>query len=348
MPYRRPKRSRRVGPARKKTRRGRRQLAKKKKVIRKAKKVVKNMVEKVLECKDNKGTYTKQYAGDQVFTNTASNHQTVWGNFKRGGANTSPATSAALSFDPFQMFRLLDAVSVLYNNKTKALNYEATTGNFANSGKGIVADFTYASYTLTLKNCHRVAVNIDCYMGKARNNGFDDVLTLWDNSYNSMPYRQTAPVKTTWGQKPTGRVDVTDNFNLKHKRFSLKPGESKTLYTHFKGCVDFDKYKVAGTLAEFGKGISESWCFIVRPVMGVENHLGGIPYGVVGQTNGQTEFEGVSIKVKEVYKVIQPDATLDDYEGNAIVDFTDLPRTNANNNVFSILPREKMFDLQYV
>lgn len=310
------------------------------------KKVIKGTVENVLQCKLARGSYTKLYSMERAVVNTTANKQLVWANGERGGANADPYSTSALFFNPFHMERLLDAASVLYNGKTKSLKYETTTNNFANEGKKLNVDFTYCSYTLTMKNTHRCAVVIELYKGTPKSDHDNDLYSDWAAGYSAQPWEQTAPDPTTYGQTMTNNPQVKDSWKIKHQRIYLAPGASKTIYTTWKGCIDFDRFKSGGVLVQHGKGISQNWVFVVKPVLGMEQATN--PTGTAGQTNGATTFEGVVFLCKEVYKCLQPDLCAESSEGNKMINLVDIPRTNVNNNINSVIKNEKEVTLAYV
>lgn len=341
--YQRRRTTRRPTLRRKVVRRSRRYSKAVKRAVRK---VIKGTVENVLQCKLARGSYTKLYSMERAVVNTDANKQLVWANATRSGGNTDPYSTAALFFNPFHMKRLLDAASVLYNGKTKSLKYETTTGNFATEGKKLNVDFTYCSYTLTMKNTHRVAVVIDLYKGTAKNDHDNDLFSDWAAGYGAQPWEQTAPDPFTYGQTLTNNPQVKDSWKIKHQKFYLAPGASKTIYTSWKGCVDFDAFKTGGTLIQHGKGISQNWVFVVKPVLGMEQATA--PTGTAGQTNGATTFEGIVFLCKEVYKCLQPDLCAETSEGNKMVNLVDIPRVDENNNINCVIKNEKEVTLAYV
>jgi len=297
--------------------------------LKAAKKVIKSVVKKTLDCSFPTGTYHKSYVGEMYWNNITPNVQVVWGDMMRYKSHTAPYTNGNMSFTPFNGRRLLDALSVVYNNKTKSMDMLNTVNNFDDSK--IQADFTYCSYELKITNNSSFAYEVELVMGTAKRDTNEEFRTAWDIAMDEFPWRQGKPNPNTMNIGTAGWNQLNQKWAIKNKKFRLLPGHTKTFFTTYKGCVAFHKHRIpvgeTVQLPTMLKGISESWLFIAKPTAGAMFSLTNDQkvLGVVGITQGNQWGQVITCEVKEVYKFLQPESTLDEYEGNAAVFLTDYP-----------------------
>ena len=104
-------------------------------LAKRSRKQIKNVVKRVLQCGENVGLYTKDYLHQYSPNVGAADLQVVFDAGQVNDANASGTggdnkladpTNEALKFSPFSARKMLDAVSVLYNGKPKGLNFVAT------------------------------------------------------------------------------------------------------------------------------------------------------------------------------------------------------------------------------
>lgn len=323
-----------------------------KKAKKAATKAVKKIVKKTLDCTFPIGTYHKAYVGEMYWNNITPNTQVVWGDMQRNKAHTTPYTQLAMSFSPFAGMRMLDAVSVVYNGKTKAINCENVLNNFP--VRNLNVDFSYCSYELELTNNSSYAYDVIIYMGTSKRDQNDSVGEAWDDALYDFPWRQLPqreiipptgppyfediyPGKNQINITTSGFKQLELRYNIKAKHFKLLPGHRKRFFTTYKGCIPFHKHLVNGELQNFMKGISQSWIFVAKPCASVyynpETDTAGKLTGAVGVTQGNNIGQAITCEVKEVYKFLQPETTDDDKEGNAAVTFNDYP-FRALGNVY--------------
>jgi len=304
-----------------------------KKLQTRAKKVIKGVVQKTLECDIPVGSYHKDYVMDMDWNQTTANLQLLYTNGQRFGVNSGVYTAEALEFAPFKVQKMLDAVAVVYNGKAKAMNYEATTNNFPDP-KRLKVSFTYCSYELKMTNITPYRFEVKLYRAKAKMDCNVTVTNTWDTALNSLPWRQETAGEPnpnhinigTGGLKPLSKM-----WDITTQSFWLEPGQTKTFRTVFKGCVDFNKhYIVTGetaSLASYANGVSQSWAFVAKPgpsIYGATTEAAQT-MGLVGMTSSNSLQKAIVCEAREIYKFMQPPNTEDEHEGNGIVYLRDYP-----------------------
>lgn len=333
---RRISKGRRVGRKKVLSRKGKKQL------VRTARRKLKSMIKKEIMCTQSKGAYHKGYVGEYRVHNILPNAQVVTRSMTRGLNNGTPYTATAFAFTPFNLKRLLDAVSVLYNGKSKAINYEATVDNFPDQGKGLQVDFTYCSYTMRLSNQSKVPMDVVLYKATSKMNHSQTFIDAWSNSINSQPWRAGAPAITVVNMTPgVGDAEMRRHWTWKPIKFQLLPGQTKFFSAKWKGCLDFSKYMSSGTLQEYGKNISEEWTFVFKPSFSIRgnrttNSLIMGHYGIDGPDADDAALKAIVFEVKEVYNCLQPPEADDTYEGNAVVNLMDYPAPLSGEQTWNV------------
>lgn len=323
-----------------------------KKLRSKAKKVIKNVVQKTLECDLPVGTYHRDYVQEMNWTQIAANTQLVFGAGTRLSFNISPYTTKALEFTAFSSLKLIDAVSVVYNNKAKALNYENLIGNFGTTAGAYTAEikklkvsYTYCSYEVQYTNHTPWPYEVKVLIGKCKMDSATGMATAWENGIDSLPWRQGGANRNTINMGVGGLKPLHNNWDVKVKHTLLKPGESRTIKLYFKGCVDYNKHSVGTDIAppEYLKGITQSILFVAKPMSAIQGFEVEGPHpspppltaaqtmGVVGITTGNSLQKAITCEVREIYKFLQPANTPDSEEGNGLVWLRDYPAFDTAN-----------------
>lgn len=307
-----------------KTSAARKSTAVARRVNKRARNFVKGIVENALSCEIPEGTYKKMVAGDMKWENTTANYQMVWGGCKRDNGNAGIYTAQAMAFEPFHMFKLLDAASVLYNGKTANVNYEAVANNF--DKKGMKLEVIHASYDLILKNNAMYPYTVIIHEGVSKEDQSDSLNTLWTKSLNNVQWVGSVPNINTYGLG-IKFPEITKKFDVRSETISLLPGQSHRIYREFHGCVNFDKHSDNGTLQSFGKGVSRCFSIVVRPNLVAVNPSGGANWrgtlGITDNNNGNSKT--ISVLMKEVYKLRMPDQTVDGKADDVYCHFLDIP-----------------------
>lgn len=343
-PYRggrRPKTVRRKAP-RKRVRRARRTVSR----ARRATRAIKQVVQNVLQCKDNVGVYTKTYTGDLASFNGAG-VRTIACAMQRFGANLGSYTPFAMSFTPFSVKRVLDAASVLFNNKPKEINIDLP-GNF--DMNGLKVDVLYASYHLECLNATNVPMEVEVHEVTNKSNSqtnftesFNEFLlgTRWVGGVPTYAAKDLDGVQ--WvvdSELDIGMVkSVASKYSIKTTKKVLYPGQKINYFVKTSECFDFSKYYVVDTvgvqpdLASYVKGQKQILLSYV-PLL----HLGTAeaPSNAFSGTNqgplsGGEVNHGLVCRVKEVFKIIEPDKTLDEYQGESRVLLNDYSVCNGDN-----------------
>lgn len=298
-----------------------------------ASKTLKKQIKSVLEKERNVGTFHKNYVMDQRMHIIAPNSQNFFSHGKRGNANAAPYTIANCGFTPFDLRKILDAVSVMYNGKIKGFAFDALTNNF--DRKGLKIDVQYMSYGLEIKNIAMVPYHVTLYRATAKENLNSYFEDLWAQSINTVEWAGGAPSRESLHNTPFEPM-MKKKWNIKATSWVLKPGHSKKFFTNWKGQLNFDKFYDGAAEAIFGKGVSQNWCFVYHPVMG----LAGVPTVVDPQTgvmvnDGNATSAGITFEVKEVYRISQPEDTKDAHEGNPHVFYNDYPAAPEGHRVIT-------------
>lgn len=311
-------------------------------------KAIKGVVKRILQCQENIGLYTKEYMHQFSPIVDTANYQVVFDAGQINDANSNnnginDPTNGALKFSPFTAQKLLDAVSVLYNGKTKGLNYNATTGstpppnekNFAT--KDLKVEFTYCSFELLMKNNSECVYDIEVYFGKPKMDLADSLQGRWNANIGNVAWLQGSPTINTINQTPGMIPSLKQEYDIQKTVFRFHPGDSRRFFTKFRGCVDFSKH-LRGNEAElqnYMKGISQSWMFVVKPMESSNQYTvtPGTDQAVLvsRQTNAPRKLDCLIFETREVYKLMEPDGTDDQYQGNHRVFYVNYPQKNGDS-----------------
>ena len=312
------RRRRPIGP-RRRSGAGRRRNVKR--VPRALSKKIKGVIKRTLECDFNKGTMEKSLA--TMYTPVSTGGQDVR---VSGGLNDGTATFAD-RFLAFSPVKLLDAASVLYNNKALVRDASGTIDNF--DFRNFKVNVYYMSFEMTIKNITNNTVHLELVELNTKKNTDKDCYQTWLEGITLVDWvGSTSPTPTRYGMRPQMLEYMKSRYIMKSTNYVIKPGESIKKFMTKKGCYDFNRMTNAdGTaVASFGKGLTTEFMLINKG----ENKL-AVPAALneskVGPYFGSNDKRhAVVVNMKEVYKIQQPDETLDTHEGNvrAIETFYDL------------------------
>lgn len=288
---------------------------------RKSTKRIKNIVKRQLECDFNKSVFERNYHFI-VDPRVEPGKQFVisQGNIEPGDFGSSGLNFNFRILDPA---RLLDAASVLYNGKSVAFGPQNGVGSgFFNSEKTSV-NFHYASQTIHMTNITDVEYEFHMYEGVQKRSQGTSMKQAWDFALTKQAWVGTEPTSSDFGTTPTQNPGFKDNFNVKKQmKFKLKPGEKRTFYYKFSGCVDFKKYSSGSNSVYAHNNGFRELMFICYPTEAL-NFL--IPNPSLPDTGTcyanrislfNSKKRAIAFEFNEVYKVQQPDETVDTYEGN--------------------------------
>lgn len=294
-----------------------------KKLPKNFRKNVSSIVDKKLEESTSSGIYTKHYVGE---TNISLNStQAVVANFLRNGGNTSPYTGTACSFRPFNPLKLWDAVSVLYNGKTKAMNYEETTNNIQFQKLRTV--FNYCSYELEMTNNSGAVYDVEMITATAKRTTDGTFFDTWEDALNSENWVGGVPGIGTLWQRPQQLTVMKSFYNMKSNYFTLLPGQKKKMFMTWKGPIDFQKLSNGAStpsVSSFVKMVGKELLFVFRARQSSWESASDPSFTKIGRSTG-VDNKNLAIlwEVKEVYKLLQPDEIPDSQEGDKRVFFVD-------------------------
>lgn len=301
---------------------------------------IKNVVDRKLLCQENVGIYTKTYTGN-VHTSISAGDKIVLAGHRRLNAHAGIYTQYSMAFTPFAQKRVLDAASVLYNGKAPGVDIDAS-GNFA--FKGLKVDLIYGSYQLELLNATTCPVKMECWEFKAKASLDSTVLANAVEMFNADKYVGGAAGRPQFAIGTAGfdtdyyMTEGLDFGMIKalKGRYSFErvksqvvaPGKIMKYFTKHKGCYDFNKNlstaaaPAEAELASFAKG--ETQVIVTIQYM---PHLQRDSTGFIwGQGSGTGDAShGILSRVKEVYKIFEPEVTSSANSGDQRCHHTDVP-----------------------
>lgn len=317
-----------------KTRRAKnRRKSNKKKGGKELVKKIKGVVKSVMECAENTGTYSKRYTGEfEPYVNAGQKRISF--SMTRNGTNTGPHFVNDMRYCMTRK-KLLDAVSVLFNNKTRSANWNNGVLNFVI--KGFKMDLLYAS--LDIKWINYTEWAFDCEIFEVVNKHNTDTSFLDD--------AKAMNEQVEWvGANPTFSTASTTQFDMDMGlefgmmkgvagKYSVKKVKTGRVYPgqtigYFKKwgpqCIDLTKTLVinagVGILPNFAKG--DTQVFIrYTPVMHL--HSSQTTHICTNLANAQQHDYGFLVDVQETFKFLQPAETDEVYGGDKRALLVDVP-----------------------
>lgn len=314
-----PRRARQRPTPRRRRRRSRYGVRGRRSMSTRQRRAVKGIVKRVIECDFNSSIYEKTcfYAlrCDTTGLVMQRAEQRV-----EGAAFTGAATglNSNYLFNAFTPKRLLDAASILYNGKTIAEDYTPVAGNFP--VKALTVNYQYCSKKFTFTNHSHQAYEIEwneC-VPKAPNDG--EILDKWVDALKTENWKPTTPTPQDYGQRPQMLAAWKTLYTTKNTTFTLKPGETRTFFYKFTGCVDFSKVMKNETeIWSYSNKFGMQFSAIIRAKLnyGWERAINesNVPY-IGPLTIPNQANSGIACQIDEVFKIQQPDETKEAYEGN--------------------------------
>lgn len=310
-----------------------RKTIKRRKVSKDLKKTVKGIIKKVMDCKENVGTYNKHYTGEIEPYVNAGQHRISY-SMTRSGSNAAPHSVFDMQF-MMTREKILDAVSVLYNGKAKSSNWSSGIGNFGT--KGLKIDLLYSSLELGFTNytewCYEVAI----YECTAKFNSETPVLEELSKALLQDEWVTPYPV---FSAGTTTAFDIEASLELgmvkvAKSKYDIKKVKSGKLYPghtiKYFGkwgpkCIDFEKEKVLieglSLTPSYAKGDVQ---VLLRytPVMHVHTSVSTMTATNLANT---TNYQyGFIVEGKETYKFYQPAEADEANGGDKRALYTDIP-----------------------
>lgn len=320
----------------------------KKRAATRTKKMIRSVVANTLNRTKAVGKFSKRYVGEMNWSQITPNQQVVFDAGLRNWTNSGDYTAPALRFNAFDVHKLLDAASVLYNGKTKNINYRLTPQNF--DPKDLTVNFAYCSWEITISNQSYQDFECIWYEGHAIETQNIKLYDCWQRALTNMNWVGGQEQLISMGAKIRKELDeVHRNFKVVAKKFRLAPGAKKTFKYTFKGPVNFTKALSNESLVTFMKGVSKSFCIVAMAQEAAYYGAGGY-VGLKGQTDQYLGgvVQGIVYEQKETYHVVQPDLVDDQYEGNVNAIICDYPNQGVDGNVnFRRFIADKKNEYQY-
>ena len=138
---------------------------------------------------------------------------------------------------------------------------------------------------------------------------------------------------------------MKDKYRVKKTKMHLQPGSSGKYYKTWSGTIDFDEslYKNPGNdvtpppnpllpplLWKYSNNVGSEILIRYKPAL-VHSYNGGEPVRV-GRFTNPNQANDILCEVKELYTVLQPDNTVEQYEGEKQILFNDYENAYVGGN----------------
>lgn len=312
---------------------------KRKRMSTKLRKQVKAIAQNVVNCSENYALYEKNYGGNFDVANTGNN-QYVTASLSDNDVQNYPGKGLHM----FTPRKFLDAASILFNGKAMGQNHEVTTNNF--DVKDLKIDVLYASYKLTLKNITDIPFEVELYEFESKRNTFTDVSQYVANAIAKTEWVTTTPTLGAYGIKPTMFPSVKGSYHVKRNKFVLLPTQTKTFFYKWKGCLEMKKYlELQGSdyeLSYMSPKVGRELMMICHPHLSLGYNAGTT---TVGHQCFNVKGKSIVAEVNEVFKILQPDDTLDANEGQKRALFNNFETVPEQGQVANAWENPKSFSL---
>lgn len=282
-------------------------------------------IERVLNGNHSVGTYTKQWNG--TLPNVLNEQQ------RMDIAAEQDGVTVARDFRFFSSRKILDAVSVMFNNKVHALDFNISTNNFEITGLKVV--IPYMSVRVTFFNNSSVGHFYEISICKSKKNQPNDILSKINSELNSIVQVGGVEKTTVYPGVKVGQMPIVkSDYSVTTKKFQLQPAQSKTIRLTVKNyTLEYDKVVEKNVLNEFIKGLTVEMIVRHWPHFTTADKAGKTVAGMFTTSDSQ---RGCVVSCKEIYKIQAPEQTADDrnkdnvgwyYEAMALT--SEVPYTNT-------------------
>lgn len=308
-------------------------------------KMIKNVVERTLACKDNVGVYTKEYTGEIEPITTAGRERVCFAATRLQGSAPGYDTFS-MSFTPCITKRILNAASVLYSDVAKAVDIVAPTGT-PFSHVGLKVDLLYGSYHLEIWNYTNIPYEMEFIEVTNKSTGDVRFLDVARELNASMNWKGGQPFMEYLTGNQVDKDSTLDfgmikglssRYNVRNTgKKIIQPGGSLNYFYKEKRCLDFLKMQTtetAGSTADLGTFCKGEKQIMLRyqPVLHMVYGTTTPPDYVANHSSGPSvPTAGFLVKVKEVFKIVEPDETTDGNQGEHRIllnDYGDLAFAN--------------------
>jgi hypothetical protein len=307
----------------KKTMRRRKRVTSNKNLSKTQKRQTKAIAKAVVACGNSEAIFYKNYVCQRPVPVGWDNTNNFTFGY-RNGANNGDFTAESLRFAAFTGDKLLDAASILYNGKNSAVfnSPQVDTNNF--SVKTTRLDFKYCSYTLTVKNNTDAVLSLTVYKVIPKRSTSVSIDTEFVNRIGSENYVGAVPSETTRNFNMMKIESLKKLYHIEKKTYRFVPGTHITLSDTWHGCMDLAKWTESQTSVRpfnYLKGISIQYYFqIDGELQAAHNTTGDIlrvsraTYPAAALSVNRTKC--LLFETKEVYKLMEPDTTVDAQQGD--------------------------------
>lgn len=311
------------------------------KQIKRVKKDLEQIIKKTVTVKANNSTYRKIQYGNLF--NIVPTSNVLFVDHWRKSDNTSPYPAYITAFNYFNVRKYMDAAAILYNGKTRSIDWATTLDNFPEKDSKLA--FLYASVNVKLVNHTHMTYEVIIHEFTALQNDDETPLDNLQPSVSGRSWIGGAPTVSFGnncynieGAFQMNDIKINGYSHKAIKHASFMPGQEIDWF-HSKSNFEIVPKKFYGNqgLAEVPlvtKGAI--WLVVelrVKPYFSSGTDGGGAAKSIYlpFQPNNNDTY-GIGVSVKELYKMSQPGETDDQYEGNHVAIYTDTDDRGMNPN----------------
>lgn len=285
---------------------------------------------KVKKAKKSKGNKSKQVKvkGDKkidkrirMYVNAGrgkGHYKKLWTDWKYASEGTDNARNrqGIYSFGHCMPLQLLDAVSVLFNGKTAAQDFNILTNNFSGD-----PDFTMSSVvtTYTVTNVSQIPVTLELYGLECKQDTNKSPYQAWTDTINEDLSPPTPIVYPYWyNMKPEDTPGEFGRYwsgTKKRKTVTIEPGKTKEVYKFVTGFQDinWEDMQVGNTVLSYKKGVSKVLLVVHKiPPCRLTSITNGDAV-TVATGSGSSYYGGLCWQVEENYKTVCPQVATEAY-----------------------------------
>lgn len=319
------------------------------------KKDVKKVVRKAMTCGKPQGHWKVIHGIDLILNYTHNGDVIINDRWNQRGSTLVQHFLMA----PNNPFQIVDAVSVLFNNKTYDHNYANTTylpENFDIKRTQLENLYCYSETKMTnFSDCDLEIVVWEITNKSNESSGFLGKFTSiyntnvpWVNNGVMVPPNLN-PHAPSGGSRFSREVDFSlysslkNLYNMKKKKMTIKRGESFSFKDSYRrDCVDIREWTIPGgdSLCLYPRGFKQ-YVICHEPALHYGYNSSG-PLTSFGASRYAPDAEGRGLvgETKFVLKVSQPGNTPDEQEGDRFGKYTD-PMVIPGGNTYQTIERSK-------
>lgn len=260
-------------------------------------------VQKVINSSEPVGQYRKRWVASCFAPNSSLRSVTTDGYY---GAGLTTGSDFKFLSEP----RLKDAASILFNGKTKALDYGVGTGNFASDGFKLPLLGATCSINVTNQSASEIEVLLIKMVSKKDSPQAKTAYSRYVEALAVMEQTGGTGVGITYPiVEPSQVPGLSQYYNINTKRRTLKPGQSMGSVHYVKSVtLDWDKMSDNGSLSYFIKHVTCEYLLIYRPAVSVGTLT---TLSASGRKALDIAANSLVVECSEYYRIGAPDVTDD-------------------------------------